>query len=199
MIVVGVTGGIASGKSTVTAILKNLGAPIFDADESSRNATKKGSKGLVKIIEVFGKEFLTKAEELDRAKMAELCFSDKAAKKKLEAIIHKIVWNDASDFLKENESNGTKVVVLDIPLLIEVGWHENVDLVWLVAVDKKVQIERAMSRDAMTRAEVEARINSQMSLEEKKKYADLVIDNNGSNEDIITKVKTAWEHLQENS
>lgn len=189
MIVIGLTGGIASGKSTVAAQLRAMGLPVFDADAQARLAVSKGSEGLKLAVAAFGSEYLTAADELDRAKVSDLVFHDKQALKTLENIIHKIVWQQAQDFLQDCRAEGAKAAVLDVPLLIETGWHKYVDCVWLVAVSRRQQIERAMLRNGMTEAEVTARIAAQMSLEEKKKYADVVLDNGGSREQTVAAVQ----------
>lgn len=188
MITIGLTGGIASGKSTVSAELRRLGLPIFDADAEAKLAVAKGSEGLAQVIEALGSEYLTAEGELNRAKVAERVFHDKDALKTLEAIIHKIVWARAEQFMQENRSAEKQLAVLDVPLLIECGWHKLVDSVWLVAVSRKQQIERAMLRSGMTSDEVEARIAAQMSLAEKKKYADIVLDNSGTLEETLAAV-----------
>ena len=188
MITIGLTGGIASGKSTVSAELRRLGLPIFDADAEAKLAVAKGSEGLAQVIDALGSEYLTAEGELNRAKMAERVFHDKEALKTIEAIIHKIVWARAEQFMQENRSAEKQLAVLDVPLLIECGWHKLVDSVWLVAVSRKQQIERAMLRSGMTADEVEARIAAQMSLAEKKKYADIVLDNSGTLEETLAAV-----------
>lgn len=193
MLVIGLTGGIASGKSTVSKVLREMGLPIFDADESSRQAVRKGSRGLALVVEAFGEEYLNEDGEMNRPKIAELVFKDKEALHTLEAIIHKVVWQEAEEFLAEHKDK--KAVVLDVPLLIECGWHLKVDQVWLVAVDPETQIIRAMARSGMTRQEVVARIRAQMSLEEKLTYADFVIDNSGELEKTIKLVKTKVKNL----
>ena len=188
MITIGLTGGIASGKSTVSAELRRLGLPIFDADAEAKLAVAKGSEGLAQVIDALGSEYLTDEGELNRAKVAERVFHDKEALKTIEAIIHKIVWARAEQFMQENRSAKKQLAVLDVPLLIECGWHKLVDSVWLVAVSRKQQIERAMLRSGMTADEVEARIAAQMSLAEKKKYADIVLDNSGTLEETLAAV-----------
>lgn len=188
MITIGLTGGIASGKSTVSAELRRLGLPIFDADAEAKLAVAKGSEGLAQVIAALGSEYLTAEGELNRAKVAERVFHDKEALKTIEAIIHKIVWARAEQFMQENRSAEKRLAVLDVPLLIECGWHKLVDSVWLVAVSRKQQIERAMLRSGMTADEVEARITAQMSLAEKKKYADIVLDNSGTLEETLAAV-----------
>ena len=189
MIVIGLTGGIASGKSTVAAELRRLGLPVFDADEASRQAVAAGSEGLKLVQQTFGSEYLTTTGELNREKVAALVFRDKEALKKLEAIIHKIVLSEVDCFLQECRSQGCQAAVLDVPLLIECGWHEKVDVVWLVAVSIEEQIKRAMLRSGMPEADVKRRIAAQMSLEEKKAYAGVVFDNSGELENTLSVVR----------
>lgn len=118
MITIGLTGGIASGKSTVSAELRSLGVPVFDADAEARLAVAAGSEGLAQVIAVLGKEYLSEEGTLDRAKVAERIFHDKEALKAVEAIIHKIVWQQAESFLAASSKQGHKAAVLDVPLLM---------------------------------------------------------------------------------
>ena len=147
------------------------------------------------VAKAFGSEYLTAEGELNRPKISELVFHDKEALKTLEGILHKIVWQNAEEFLEAQRQLGAKIAVLDVPLLIETGWHKQVDRVWLVAVSRRQQIERAMLRSGMTEAEVVARIDAQMSLEEKKKYADVVLDNSGSLEHTLAHVQVELDKL----
>ena len=195
MITIGLTGGIASGKSTVSAELRKQGVPIFDADQNARDAVAKGSRGLAMVVEAFGSEYLTDAGELNRPKVSELVFRDKQALRTLEGILHKIVWENAEAFLQAQRKQGTKIAVLDVPLLIETGWHKQVDRVWLVAVSRRQQIERAMLRSGMTEEEVVARIDAQMSLDEKKQYADVVLDNSGALANTLAQVDAELDKL----
>lgn len=187
MIIIGLTGGIASGKSTVSKELARLGIAIHDADLVSRKVVEKGSEGLQQIVEAFGKEYLTEDGELNRPLMAQLVFNDGEARQKLNHIVHTAVRKDRAEFLEAHKND--KVVVLDVPLLIENGLYKNVDKVWLVMVSEAEQIKRAMLRDNSTEEQVRARIKAQMSFEEKAKYADLIIDNSGSMENTIEFVR----------
>lgn len=195
MKIIGLTGGIASGKSTVASFLKQLGVPVFDADAISRKAVEKGSDGLRQLAEAFGTGYLLPDGNLDRSKMAQLVFEDQTALSKLESIIHTYVRQEAKIFLQQCRRQGCQAAVLDIPLLIECGWYQDVDMVWLVAVDEETQIRRAMERSGMSRQEVEARIAAQMPLETKLQYADLVIDNSGSAEKTEAIVHNEWKKV----
>lgn len=187
MLIIGLTGGIASGKSTVSKELARLGVAIHDADLVSRKVVAKGSEGLKEIVETFGQEYLTEDGELNRPKMAELVFNDNDARQKLNHIVHTAVRKDRAAFLEDHKED--KVVVLDVPLLIENGLYKNVDKVWLVMVSEEEQVRRAMLRDNATEEQVRARINAQMSFSEKAKYADLIIDNSGTMEATIEFVR----------
>ena len=193
MIIIGLTGGIASGKSTVSKELARLGIPIHDADLVSREAVAKGSNGLKQIVEAFGSVYLTTEGELNRPKMAALVFNDKEAIAKLNKIVHAFVSESQEKFLASNKNE--KIVVLDVPLLIETGMYKIVDKIWLVSVSKEEQIKRAMLRDNCSREEVLARINKQMSLEEKSQYADLIIDNSGTKEETLDFVRKELQKL----
>ena len=190
MITIGLTGGIASGKSTVSAELRSLGLPVFDADAEARLAVAVGSEGLAQVIAVLGKEYLSEEGTLDRAKVAERIFHDKEALKAVEAIIHKIVWQQAESFLAASSKQGHKAAVLDVPgnadaepqVLREVGR----------AAAHRVH---KMLRSGMTADEVNARIEAQMSLAEKRKYADVVLDNSGSQAETMQAVRSQLELL----
>ncbi|MBQ8920370.1 MAG: dephospho-CoA kinase [Acidaminococcaceae bacterium] len=180
MIIIGLTGGIGSGKSTVSSYLQSLGIPVFDADASSRAAVKKGSACLRKIVDFFGPECLLETGELNRPWVADRVFHDRKLLKQYEKIVQDQVRADRQRFLEEQRAKGAQAVVLDVPLLIECGWYTEVDCVWLVSVPREMQIRRAMQRDHSPEETVTARIDAQMSLADKKRYADVVIDNSGT-------------------
>ena len=180
MIIIGLTGGIGSGKSTVSSYMRKLGIPVFDADASSRAAVRKGSSCLQKIVTFFGPDCLLPDGELNRPWVADKVFQDKTVLKQYEKIVQEQVWAEAQQFLAEEREKNTAAVLLDVPLLIECGWHTKVDSVWLVKVPEEVQIQRAMLRDGAAEEAVTARINAQMSLADKERFADVVIDNSGS-------------------
>ena len=193
MKIIGLTGGIGSGKTSVAAKLRALGARVFDADEAAKNAVLPGTEGFFKVVESFGPQIVDADGKLNRMALAEIVFNDKESLKRLEEIIHSYVWQETDKFLNACREAGERAVILDIPLLIECGWHQKVDEVWLVVLPVEKQIMRTMKRSGMTAEAVQARIAAQMPLEKKKKYATLVIDNSGAWEETEKQVITAWE------
>lgn len=195
MKIIGLTGGIGSGKTSVASKLRALGARVFDADEVAKNAVLPGTEGFRKVVEIFGTQIVDAEGKLDRTVLAEIVFNDKESLKTLEEIIHGYVWQETDKFLIECRQAGERAVILDVPLLIECGWYKKVDEVWLVALPVEKQIMRTMERSGMTPEAVQARIAAQMSLDEKKKYATLIIDNSGTWEETEKQVIAAWEKV----
>jgi dephospho-CoA kinase len=194
--IVGLTGGIASGKSTVSLILSRLGAIIIDADKISRAIVSKGSPALDEIKSIFGDEMLLENGELNRRKLAELVFNDEAALKRLNQITHPRIISEIEKEIYLNSLNfPDSVIIIDAALLIEMNMIQLVDEVWLVSVPLELQKHRLKRRDNLSSAEVERRIAAQMSREDKLRYADYVIDNTGKLEDLEEQVKLLWQKL----
>lgn len=195
MLVIGLTGGIASGKSTVTRILRELGAPVVDADAIVREVQSPGSPVLKRIAAEFGPDVIRPDGALDRAALGRLVFTDPVRRKLLEEIVHPAVrermWSEVERYRKE----GRPAVFLDVPLLIEGELHRTVDRVWLVYVDRETQRSRLISRDGLSLEEAEQRITAQMDLEAKRAYADLVIDNRGTEAETRQQVISAWQQV----
>ena len=178
MIVIGLTGGIGSGKSTVSDYLKNKGCKIIDSDQISRAATAPGGPALEPILMEFGPGVFDENGNLDRHKMADIVFSDEEKRHKLEEIVVTIVINEFLAQIEHLRKEGYKgIVVFDAPLLFEFGLQKHVDESWLVSASTETRITRVMRRDHATRNEVIARINSQMPQEEKEELADYTINN----------------------
>lgn len=196
MKVIGLTGGIACGKSTVSAMLEKLGAAIVDADRIAREVTKKGTPVWQRIRETFGDQYLLPDGKIDRKKLGELVFADAEALKKLNAITHPAIQRQVLleiDRLKS--AGGLKAIVVDAALLIEAGWCHMVDEIWLVVADRETQIERLMKRNGLTRQQALNRIDSQMDQNTKRRYADRIIDNSGSLEHTRKQVERLWAEL----
>ncbi|MCX7883856.1 MAG: dephospho-CoA kinase [Caloramator sp.] len=182
MKIIGLTGGIASGKSFVSDILKEEGIPIIDADIISHQIVYKGSEALKEIEREFGKEVLNTDGTLNRKSLGNIVFSEKDKLEKLNRIMHPKIIDEIKKRVEEIKEQGFNLCVIDAPLLIETGLYRIVDIVLLVYVNIDVQIKRLIKRDNISLNEAYKRISSQMSFEEKKKYSDYIIDNNGSRE-----------------
>ncbi len=192
---IGLTGGVGCGKSTVSRYLSSLGIPIVDGDRIAQEATEPGSMVMRDIERVFGKEMLKADGALRREKLAALVFADEEKRQALNGIIHPYVWQKAVTEMLAAEAVGHSVIVLDMPLLIEIGWHLRVNAVWVVAVPPDVQIRRVCLRDGGTEEQAMARIRNQMPTERKIGYADIVIDNSGTPEETYRQVDAALKKL----
>ena len=195
MICIGLTGGIASGKSTVSDMLRQLGAWIVDADKLARKVVEPGQPAWQDIVAIFGEGILLHDGHLNRKAVGDMIFGDERMRQQLEAITHPRIRQAASEQLKEAALRDLSIVVLDVPLLIEVGWTDMVDTIWVVYVNSQVQIERLMARDGLDREQAIARIASQMRLQDKLQYANVVIDNSNSLEETRQQVLAAWSDL----
>lgn len=193
MEVIGLTGGIASGKSTVSKILKRLGAVVIDADIVSREIMSKGSFAYNKIVEYFGIDILKENGEIDRKKLGNIVFADKKKILKLNEITHPFIIERIKEKIEvEKQKKREKAVILDAALLIEMKMYKMVDEVWLVVVDSKTQIKRVMERDKLSYKDAVNRIKSQMPLEDKMKYADFIINNCKDFNAIEKQVNLLW-------
>lgn len=176
--VIGLTGGIASGKSTVSELLSVFGFKVVDADKAAREAVKKGSKGLAQVREVFGDEAIDENGEMNRRYMGDLVFNHPEKRLELNAIIHPIV----RDIMKEEKQEYLKQgynVIMDIPLLFENELENTVDEVWVVYTSESIQMDRLMQRNNLSLEDAKARVYSQISIDKKSRMADHVIDNLG--------------------
>jgi dephospho-CoA kinase len=186
---IGLTGGIASGKSTVSAILRRLGAKIIDADALARQIVEPHQPAWNEIVGTFGKEILQSDQTLDRKKLRKLVFDKPNARKKLEAITHPRIRRLAQEKIAESAATGAPLVVYEAPLFFETGIHVWLRPVILVACDTATQKRRLQERDNLTEAEIEQHLGAQMSLEEKRKLANYVIENNGTLEELESAVE----------
>jgi dephospho-CoA kinase len=189
-LIIGLTGGIASGKSTVSNMLKELGITIIDADVEARLAVQKGEPAFVQIVEAFGREILQPDGEIDRQKLGSIIFHQSEKRLLLNNIVHPEVRKRMKGQIEIAETNGEEVVVLDIPLLFESKLTYMVEKTVLVYVDENIQLQRLMERNNLSQQEAVARIHSQMPLSEKVSLADAVIDNNRSIQDTKQQLLT---------
>ena len=187
---VGLTGGIASGKSTVSGMLRELGVPVIDADMIAREVVAPGSRALEAIVDAFGEEILTEEKSLNRARLGEIVFSDLSKKKVLEGILHPEIIAEQDRRLKDLEREGrTPVAIVDAAVMIESGSWKRFDSLVVVDCDESQQIGRLRLRNGMSEEEAVRRVDAQMPLSEKVKYADHVIDNRGSIDDTRKQVE----------
>jgi dephospho-CoA kinase len=196
MKVIGLTGGIASGKSTVSRILIDFGVPVIDADAVYNNLASKGNLVWEAVYEAFGKEYFLPDCEIDRKKLGEHIFSDRLAREKLNRVTHPLVKNEMKRILKQIEQEqNPPLVVLDVPLLFESRWNQWMDEIWLVYIPEQMQLERLKLRDNLTSEQAFSRIHSQMSLELKRELSSVVIDNSGSVQQTRMQVKELLKDL----
>lgn len=190
--VIGLTGGIATGKSSVARLLEEQGAAVIDADLLSREAVRPGSAALERIVALFGPEMLLADGSLDRKRLGRLVFSDSDKRRQLEQITHPAIRRLAEERIRQLARERHRVVFYMAPLLIEAGATDRVDEIWVVTVRPEIQLARLMARDVIDRTEAERIIASQMPLAEKERHARIVIDNSGTLEETRQIVAAIW-------
>ena len=192
MFKIGLTGGIASGKSTVLTYFKDKGIPCIDADIVAREVVEPGTEGLQAIVDTFGSNVLHDDGTLNRETLGAIVFHNEEKRQLLNGCLKIHIRNRILELTSQYEKANTPVLIYDIPLLIEGEWYAMMDEVWLVYVNERTQIERLMSRNGYTKEDALARINSQMRLDDKRSYADVLIDNNGTLFDLTAQLNTIW-------
>lgn len=198
MYCIGLTGGIATGKSTVVNMLRSYGAAIVDCDVLARDVVQPGTEALKRVAAQFGPQSLLADGTMDRAYIGRIVFNDKNRKKELEDILFPCIHQRIDEEIASlQQANPKAVVVLDMPLLYEVQYAPYVDAVWLVYVDGATQLTRLMARNHYTEAEAKARIKAQWPIDKKKDLAQVVIDNRGTLEETKGQVQQAWQQLME--
>ncbi|HSL11413.1 MAG TPA: dephospho-CoA kinase [Actinomycetota bacterium] len=195
MLLVGLTGGLGSGKSTVSTMLAERGAVILDADAFARDAVRAGTSGFDRVVARFGGGLVAADGELDRAALAAIVFNDEAALRDLEAIVHPEVRRMIEQGVSDN-ARTDRVVVLVNPLLIEMGTHRDCDVVVVVSASTETQLERVMAR-GMEREDAEARMANQLPLDERVTHADVLLDNDDGLAELERQVDRLWSSLRE--
>lgn len=189
---IGLTGGIASGKSTVSAYLSHKGIPIVDADKIARALAEKAGPIWRAYVNRYGEDVVNADGTLNRAKLGALIFSSPKELQWVNETTHPLIRVACLERVKQLEKNGSKVVILDIPLLFETSWQKYMDESWLVSIPRELQIFRIMHRDGLSAEDAENRIKAQMPLEEKRRLADRIIDNGGSLDDLYRTLDCLW-------
>jgi dephospho-CoA kinase len=198
MLIAGLTGSIATGKSTVSAILKDLGAFIVDADLAAREVVLPGMPAWEEIVRIFGRDILQETGEIHRERLGDLVFNDAKMRAMLEAVVHPEVMRVMDEQISTIRAGSSDaVVILDVPLLIETGMHRGVSEVIVVYCPEDQQMRRLMVRDGIGREEALARIRAQLSIEEKRRHASLIIDNSTTVENTRRQVQNVFATLRE--
>ncbi len=196
MIVIGLTGGIASGKSTVASMLAELGAVVIDADKVGHEAFRPRTEAWNRVVGAFGKGILGQNDEIDRSKLAQKVFNDPKALKKLNRIMHPLMHRIVEQRIEALRCQGTEVVVLEATLLIEAKWTDLVDQVWVTIAPEARVIERLCTQKGFAEEQARARIKSQTPIAQRAKKADVVIGNDSDINALRKKVKELWKKLQ---
>jgi dephospho-CoA kinase len=195
VVIVGITGGIASGKSTVSQMLSAKGAAVIDADKLGHELFRPNTDAWHEVVAAFGRGILDHDDEIDRASLADLVFSDPAALDRLNNIMHPRIRRVVEGKIEDFRAQGFKVVVVEAALLIEAGWIDLVDQVWVVAAPEAEAVHRLCSQKGFTEAQAVARIRSQMSPAERAKHAHRVVENDSSLDALDERVERLWRGL----
>lgn len=196
MKVIGLTGGIATGKSTAATILRELGASIVDADELAREIVRPGQGAWREIVNAFGSRILRADKTIDREKLRRTIFQDEQARRRLESITHPRIRALAKQKIKKLAAEGAQIIIYDVPLLFENQVHHWLRPVILIACDSAIQKRRLQQRDGLSEREIEQHLSAQMPLGEKRKLADFVIENDGDLRELKRQVREVWEKIQ---
>ena len=189
MKIVGLTGGISSGKSTVSSYLKQLEIPIIDADEVARKVVEPNSQGAIEIRKTFGSDVFEEDGSLNRQKLGALIFSNAENRQKLDDLLQPLIKIMILDEIEEHRQKGENMIVLDLPLLFEKQYEELCEEIIVVYIPKELQLERLMKRNQYTKQEALSRIDSQLSIEEKRKRATVLLDNQGTIQQLYQQVE----------
>jgi len=197
MKVIGLTGGIGSGKSTVSQYLAELGAVVIDADKVGHEVYKPGTAAWNDVVAAFGRDIVTDTGEIDRKKMGGIVFDSPEALQKLNSIMHPRMYDMVKARIEEYRRQGVDVVVLEAAVLIEANWNSLVDELWVTLAPEAMVLERLKKQRGLEEERTLARIRSQLSTEERVKHADVVINNDGEIDEVKAKVKELWDKLHE--
>ncbi len=198
MLSVGLTGGIASGKSLAALFFQRLGAYLIDADEISRKVVEPGEKGWSMVVDNFGPEITGNDGSIDRARLGNIIFSNARQRELLNSLLHPLIIEETGKKLQHIAKKDTSsIVLIEMPLLIECNMQNDFDLIVLIYADRETQKKRLIERNGLKEKEAEARLNSQKNLEEKRKYASYIIDNNGSKKELEKQVKKVYGFLKQ--
>ena len=196
MVVIGLTGGIATGKSEASRILQELGADIINADLIGHEAYRQGSVGWESVVQAFGKGILDESNEIDRSKLGAIVFSDESELQKLNEIMHPIMEKLVEQNILDCQDSGSEVVVVEAALMFEAGWNKLVDTVWTTDAPEETVISRLELRNGLSRSESQKRIASQMDREDRLSRSDVILPNTGDLNAFKNDILSAWLDLK---
>ena len=195
MRIIGLTGGFGSGKSTVAGFLAKLGAAVINADEVGHEVFKPGTEAWGEVVDTFGQRIISFDGTIDRRKLAKIVFRDQDARERLNKVMHPKIYQRIKELIDECREKGVSVVVVEAPLLLEAGWKSMVDEVWVTSAPQATIISRLKEQKGILEAESLARLNAQLTDEERTEQADVVISTSGTFNDLREEIETLWHEL----
>ena len=196
MKVIGLTGGIGSGKSTVSKFLAHLGAVVIDADKVGHEVFKPGTKAWQEVVDAFGQGIISADGTIDRRKLGEIVFSNPGARAKLNQVMHPLIYEQVKSRMEEYGRKGAAIIIVEAPLLLEVGWKSLVDEVWVTSASEATVIKRLKEQKGLPEAQSLARIRAQLTDEERIRQVDVVIDTDCALDELKERVEALWRKLR---
>ncbi len=196
MKVIGLTGGISSGKSTVSKFLAHLGAVVIDADKVGHEVFKPGTKAWQEVVDAFGQGIISADGTIDRRKLGEIVFSNPGARAKLNQVMHPLIYEQVKSRMEEYGRKGAAIIIVEAPLLLEVGWKSLVDEVWVTSASEATVIKRLKEQKGLPEAQSLARVRAQLTDEERIRQADVVIDTDCALDELKERVEALWRKLR---
>jgi dephospho-CoA kinase len=193
---IGLTGGIGSGKSTVARLLTELGARVINADQVGHEVYRPGALGWQQVVDAFGRDIVAADQSIDRKKLGAMVFADPAQLKRLNAIVHPLIYREIERRIAAERADGFRApIVVEAAILIEANWQPLVDEVWLVIARREAVVQRLAAERGLDAGQVDARRTAQMDDAERLRHADVVIENNGSFADLDARVRAEWQRV----
>lgn len=196
MKIIGLTGGIGSGKSTVSKFLAHLGAVVIDADKVGHEVFKPGTKAWQEVVDAFGQGIISADGTIDRRKLGEIVFSNPDARAKLNQVMHPLIYEQVKFRIEEYGKKGVAIIIVEAPLLLEVGWKSLVDEVWVTSASEATVIKRLKEQKGLPEAQSLARVRAQLTDEERIRQADVVIDTDCALDELKERVEALWRKLR---
>lgn len=196
MKIIGLTGGIGSGKSTISKVLAHLGAVVIDADKMGHEVFKPGTKAWQEVVDAFGQGIISADGTIDRRKLGEIVFRNPGARAKLNQVMHPLIYEQVKSRIEEYGRKGVAIIIVEAPLLLEVGWKSLVDEIWVTSASEATVIKRLKEQKGLSEAQSLARVRAQLTDEERIRQADVVIDTDCALDELKERVEALWRKLR---